>query len=114
MSVLSEGDIARDKGLALISKNAGEAWMSKAIDCCMCHADAFPNRIVTGEYLRHLIEDEVGKAHSPNVYGSVVRRLRNRGVLIPTGRWVKPRDVASHSSPKPEYTLKAGVGVRRD
>lgn len=111
---MSEGDIARDEGLALVVKNAGKAWMDKAVECCMCHADAFNGRIVTGEYLRHLIEEDVGKAHSPNVYGTVVRLLLNKGVLNPTGRWVKPKDRASHSSPKPEYTLRAGVGIPRD
>jgi hypothetical protein len=93
---LFEGELRRDAGITAVIDN-NKDWMDVAISR-LRYLD-FDE--ATGEDFRMLLELPEPK-HS-NAWGAFVRTAIARGLIVPTGNWVKMRDPRSHARMTPLY-----------
>ncbi len=90
---------ARDEGMArVLSKN--EAWRDAALTEM---GKLFRGWIGTAEDIRINITPKVGSPTHPNAWGGLMNAAIRRGWFAPTGKWIAPADVKSHSRPTREY-----------
>lgn len=94
---------AKRAGIAQVEEHddQGARWIDRAIDLL----PDYPASEATGEDLRLWLEPRIGLPHHPNCAGAMVRRARKMGLLAPTGRYRRPRSVASHSRPIEVYRM---------
>ena len=92
---------ARDAGLAQVSGNAG-VWFEEAIE----QVEKLPRDWTgTGEDLRFLIEEKIGRPHSHYVWGALVNHAQRRKLLIKTGQRIQMRSLTSHARTTDVYEV---------
>ncbi len=95
----------KDAGIARVTEN-NATWMETALGllCGMDH-----DHEATGEdirlWLSARMDDE--PAHH-NAYGALICHAVRRGILTPTGAWVKMRTAKSHARRTPVYRVGMG------
>lgn len=89
----------RDGALASVAGNSGD-WFDRALRVI---GSLERGQSVTGESIRHIVEERIGAPHHHNAYGSLISHAVKAGMLHPTGTWVKMRDPKSHARRTPMY-----------
>lgn len=85
---------ARDQGLALVSRNAGPAFMEAAKALIV---EQFSGQELLAEELRRACEDAGILPHHHNAWGSLTNHLVRAGILQDTGRIAKSTRLSSHA-----------------
>lgn len=93
---LFEGEVRRDAGIERVTDNNRD-WM----DLALSRLEKLEFDEATGEDFRMLLELPEPK-HS-NAWGAFVRTAIARGLVMPTGHWVKMKDPRSHARMTPLY-----------
>ena len=94
---------ARDRALKRVANN-NQGWLASALDFCENTPSLRSLKEFTGEELRIVIAPHVGHPRSPHAWGLVARYLMERGVIVPTGKWIHMRTEKSHSRKTPSYS----------
>lgn len=97
------GTQLRDKALERVADNAGEDFMTRAMNAIR----AMPSRqLVIGEDIRrHLTELGIEPHHS-NAWGAVMVHAVRLKLLTPTGAWRAMKQPSSHARKTPEYYIR--------
>lgn len=95
---------ARDKALAQVAGN-NASWMDEALKAIATIAQ---HERMTGEQIRHYVEQFCSKPSHANAWGALIRTAQLRKLIAPTGRWLKMQDKQSHARQTPEYYRVAG------
>jgi len=90
---------ARDAGIAQVLDH-NEAWRIAALAEM---EKLFRGWVGTAEDIRINITPKVGVPKHPNAWGGLMNAALKRGWFTPTGKWISPTDVKSHSRPTREY-----------
>jgi len=90
------GERLRDAGIARVSAN-NDSWMESAL----AKIERLDFDEATGEDFRMLLE--LPEPKHPNAWGALTRTAISRGLIIPTGHWVKMKDPRSHARMTPLY-----------
>lgn len=97
--------IARDTALAQVEANSDE-WMRLAIITVEQLRRSYGTFPITflAENLRHEITIQVGRPHSPKVWGALTMKLIRAGIINKTGKWRPMADKKSHARMTAEYS----------
>lgn len=96
---LFAGKAAKADGIASV-KDHNVTW----IDQGLAVIGALPvGWVGIGEDLRRIVVTRIGKPNHPNAWGALVNTSLKRGWFTPTGHWLSPADVKSHSRPTRQY-----------
>jgi hypothetical protein len=105
---LFNGKMLRDRGIEKVSVN-NESWMDEcerlARKLVHRHSD------FTGEDIRFFCQGIVDEPKSPNAWGALIKTLIKRKVIVPTGRYVNPKDRASHARKIQVYEAYNSLGT---
>src|SRR5215475_4767790 len=103
--MFGDGDAAKREGFEKVSKTMGD-YKTKAVRLCILYCRQNAGTQVMGETLRHYVTPVIG-APPYNGWGPVIDRVIQLGGLLPTNKFAKPRDKASHSSQKRVYICQS-------
>ena len=90
---------ARDEALAQVAAN-NPTWMDDALGAINNMPTCWAG---IGEDLRGYVSSVVGDPGHPNAWGALINTAVRRGLLFPTGRYLKMRQKKSHARKTPEY-----------
>ena len=90
---------ARDDGIKKVLDH-NEQWRINAMDGYRRMPRGW---IGTGEDIRFLLAPVIGFPRHPNGWGGIMNAALRRGWYTPTGKWIAPQSVKSHSRPIREY-----------
>jgi hypothetical protein len=94
---LFSGEILRDEGIKKVMSN-NESWMEQALRFAELFVSRREGEDFTGEDIRFCLENlGVDPPRHPNAYGALINCLVRRKVIVPTGRYVNPKDRSSHA-----------------
>lgn len=99
---------SRDRALKRVESN-NQGWLAEALRYCEASPALRAMREFSGEDLRIAIAPHVGQPRSPHAWGLVTRYLMQRGVIIPSGRWVHMRSPSSHARKTASYFWSSHV-----
>lgn len=99
---LPAGELARDTALVRAEAGAGD-WFADAVA-------AFPllplSDTFTGEDVRRVVLDRLGKPRHHNAFGALINTLVRSGSIRRTGEYRPMRDVRSHARRTPVYAKR--------
>lgn len=96
----TQAEMARDAALTQVESH-NETWLESALGVI---AGMPSGHICTGEQIRHTVSEwKTGKPGHHNAWGALIMQAVKRGLLVPTGRYVKMKDKSSHARKTPEY-----------
>jgi hypothetical protein len=104
LPLLAYGEQLRDQALAVVTTDAGPAWMDKAEALIRTRLGGTE---VLAESFRLLCEEEGIKPHHPNAWGGLTNRLIRHGVLVDTGRIAKSTAPRSHARRQPIWRVQS-------
>lgn len=96
---LRKARAARDAGINRVLGN-NELWRMEALAEMQ---KLYRGWTGTAEDIRFGIAPKIGVPTHPNAWGGLMNAAIRRGWFTPTGNWISPRDVKSHSRPTREY-----------
>ena len=95
MRCVSEAELARDAGIALVSEN-NEEWLDRALKAS--RSSLAPGEEVTGEMIKlRLLAAGLPQPKSQNGWGALVRSMALRGWLTDLNRSTLATTKASHA-----------------
>jgi len=108
--IWSESEGARESALKRVEVSAGD-WFKFAL--ASIPSVELPEEF-TGEQLRHIITESIGRPHHHNVWGALTMQAVRRGLLFKTGRRTKMQDRRSHARMTDVYTRTEIKGTQND
>lgn len=96
----------RERRTRIMDRLSHNGFVSEA--CTVATRGLEPGEIVTGEAVRSRIEGHglFAPAGQGSLWGCVIRQLRQRGVLVPTGEWVESTVPRNHARPVAVYEVR--------
>jgi len=105
LEMFGDGDAAKKDGIERVSATMGD-YKTKAVMLCLLYCRQYAGTQEMGETLRYYGTPVIG-APPFNGGGAVINRVIDLGALLPTNKFAKPRDKASHSSQKRVYICRS-------
>lgn len=99
LNAQNAADTAKRKGMANVHAN-NVTWNNRATEIIHSLPSGW---IGIGEDMRHIVTDKIGHPTHPNAWGALTNSCLRAGWFKPTGKWISPKDVKSHSRPTREY-----------
>ena len=97
-----QADLFKTAGIELVTSH-NLSWMDRALEII---AGLGAGRLVTGEDMRHAVQDAIGRPGHHNAYGALISHAVRRNLLLKTGEWTKMRDPQSHARMTPVYRVR--------
>lgn len=96
-----QADLFKRAGIELVTSH-NLSWMDQALQVI---AGLRAGALMTGEDIRHAVEETVGPPGHHNAYGALVSHAVRRKLLYKTPIYRKMRDPKSHARQTPVYTI---------
>jgi len=102
LPLFSQGQRAKDDGIAQVLKHAGDSWRDDAVTLIR---ERLAGMEVLAEEFRVLCEANGIKPHHCNAWGGLTSALVKAGVIEDTGRVKKSRAPRSHARRQPVWRV---------
>lgn len=96
------GTQLRDEALERVAENAGEDFMTRALDLI----ERLPRgTTATGEEIRHRVAAAGIEPHHANAWGALISQAVRLKLMTPTGVWRAMKKPSSHARKTPVYMI---------